>query len=445
MSSLVAKRICVKILLGNLVRSCPTTEPTFISQDVKSPSWRLELFFAVNGLASSRHYNRQDRNRLNRENVTSLIPIDSHAQPSQQTSRLDRLAKELGYAVSRTDRDDLAVALNHVAGDAGAALIRRARGLWELVSRTVGGTVSELEGFLTAYSADRLASHLRDRSGQASTITVATLRNGAKTLLATAESLRKDPASAGPRLFVLVLSSVAASGGVDGDGGLVDLDIPLMGVGAHRSPFTHSIIVGSVLETALLLITRIVLCTHKNLPAGHDPLWEALVGKSMEILSSAGKGASIGIAYHLMIDAVAQPGAFHGLPFDMPLEAHQTLMGANAAAEGIAASAVPPLDKRVQLTPEIEAAHKRHRTAPMQLPEVLRELLTTEQIEILSSYGTWMQALATRTIPPTTDDQVQFLVVADGRRLPTSSHERAWAALIDAKKLAGWMTTTRHA
>ena len=53
-----------------------------------------------------------------------------------------------------------------------------------------------------------------------------------------------------------------------------------MGIGTHRSPLTHSILIGSLLETALLLLTRLVLCTHKNLPPNHDPLWESFARQS---------------------------------------------------------------------------------------------------------------------------------------------------------------------
>ena len=137
---------------------------------------------------------------------------------------------------------------------------------------------------------------------------------------------------------------------------LPDMEIPLMGIGTHRSPLTHSILIGSLLETALLLLTRLVLCTHKNLPPNHDPLWESFARQSVGILNAAGKGASIGIAYHLMVDAVAQPGAYHGMPFDMPLETHQAVMGP-----------MPSGKPRLQ----------RHTLAKRLSPQPLRSLLRT--------------------------------------------------------------------
>jgi hypothetical protein len=290
-----------------------------------------------------------------------------------------------------------------------------------------------------AYSADRLTDHLGRRVGTAFGITSNAISNGAKSLSSLASELIASPAEAAPKLLVLVLSSVAASGGVDGNGGVPDMDIPLMGIGAHRSPLTHSILIGSLLETAVMLLTRIVLCTHKNLPTEHDPLWEGIARQSVNILSAAGKGASAGIAYHLMVDAVVQPGTYHGVPFDMPIEAHQAIFAANSAAEATAANTYP--DEAITTsTPEVVAAHKRYRAIKMSIPPVLCEFLATDEVVILSKYGSWMQALAKRAIPPITFAQVQLLKVADGYALPQTPHEKAWVAVNEAKVLAGWKT-----
>lgn len=226
---------------------------------------------------------------------------------------------------------------------------------------------------------------------------------------------------------------------MDGNGGASDLDIPLMGIGAHRSPFTHSIFIGTLLETALLLLMRIVLCTHKNLPRNYDPLWDKFARQSVDIFSATGKGASIGIAYHLMVDAVVQPGAYHGLPFDMPIEAHQTILAGNSISEATATKTYPD-EEILKATPELLAAHKEYRATQMQIPAELQEFLTPPEISVLTRYGSWLQALVKRAIPPTTLAQRQFLNVADGKCTPTTEHEKAWIALVNAKRCAGWTT-----
>ena len=63
--------------------------------------------------------------------------------------------------------------------------------------------------------------------------------------------------------------------------------------------------------------------------------WDALHAHAERIALSANRGASIGMAYHLLVDGLVQPAAYHDLPVSMPIEAHQTLISANAAAEAI--------------------------------------------------------------------------------------------------------------
>lgn len=362
--------------------------------------------------------------------------------PFQGMSRFDCMAQELKHALLHTSGADMASLLGDVARDSGSAVLRRVTGLLHLAGNLGAGAVSELEGMIKAYAKENLAQHMAKRVSTISAITEEAVTNGAKSLSSLIRDLIAHPAEAGPKLLVLVLSSIATSGGVDGNGGAPDLDIPLMGIGEHRSPFTHSILIGSLLETALLLLTRIVICTHKNLPGNHDPLWEGIAGRSVEILNAAGKGASIGIAYHLMVDAVAQPGAYHGMPFDLPMEAHQTIFAANSVAETTSVKTYPT-EETLRTTPEILALHKKYRSIPMPIPSVLQAMLSPADISLLLSYGAWMQALAKRIIAPTSMAQVQFLKVADGNRTPTSSHEIAWMALVNAKQRAGWTHSVR--
>lgn len=76
----------------------------------------------------------------------------------------------------------------------------------------------------------------------------------------------------------------------------------------------------------------------------------------------------------------------------------------------------------------------------MTLPEPVKERLSPGVIAILEKYGTWMQALTKRAIPPTTLDQIQFIKVADHIGIPSSNHERAWKAYQDAKVFSGLTT-----
>lgn len=356
-----------------------------------------------------------------------------------QQTRFERMALELQFAIQNTSGTEMAKLLALLASDSGSALIRRASGIWTLAGKVFNGAGYELEGILKAYSADNLAAHLKNRVGTATAITYVALSNGAKSFSSLRRELISNPTEAAPKLLVLVLSSVAASGGVDGNGGLPDTDISWMGIGAHRSPFTHSIIIGSLLEAALQLLMRIVLITHKNLPIDHDPLWEKIADQSVGILNAMGKGASIGIAYHLMVDAVVQPGAYHGLPIELPIEAHQTITGINSVGEVIAVKEYPD-EEVIAATHEERKARKKLLTTHFFISPVLCELLSQADVIILNKDGTWLQALAKGTIRPTTIPQVQFIKVCAGRSAPATPHEKAWISFLSAKKKLGWMT-----
>jgi Protein of unknown function, DUF len=354
-------------------------------------------------------------------------------------TRFERMALELQFAIQNTNNVELGKLLALLASDIGSALMRRVIGILTLAGKLLSGTAQELEGLLKAFSADNLVNHLKRRVGTATEITTGALSNGAKSLSTLYRELLTNPSDAAPKLLVLALVSIAASGGVDGDGGLPDSDIPLMGIGAHRSPFTHSIIIGSLLEAALRLLMRIVITSHKNLPVNHDPLWDGIASQSVNILNAAGKGASIGIAYHLMIDAVVQPDAYHGLPFDMPIEAHQMLTAINSTSEAIAVEEYPD-EEVLTATAEERAAHKKLLATHFFISPVLCELFSKADVIVLNKNGTWLQALAKGTIRPTTIPQVQFIKVCAGRSAPTTPHEKTWISFLNAKRKIGWTT-----
>jgi hypothetical protein len=142
-----------------------------------------------------------------------------------------------------------------------------------------------------------------------------------------------NPKDEALRVRAFTPTALVASGGMDGDGGLPDTDIALLGIDAHRSPLTHSILAGAACESLLNTFIRLVLHVHKHLPARHDPIWDAFTQKSPELLASVSRGLSAGLAYHLLVDGLAQPAAYHGLPVELPLEVHQALQAANGIVE----------------------------------------------------------------------------------------------------------------
>lgn len=259
-----------------------------------------------------------------------------HARPHQQgriNRRMQRLSDELGFAFSRLDRNMLKVwgkrssmRLLMLTGQRVGGLAR----LGTMLARYGGG---ELSGLFNAIKERRIKTHLGDRSATAIDGTLAIGRDGSRLLVGIAKGLLNDPKKNAPAVLGAVLGFSAGSGGLDANGGIPDLDL-LAGIGAHRSPITHTIIAGIVVEGLVLAIADLAAEIHDRLPRDHDPLWDSLARIGRPLAENLAIGTSAGLAWHLLADAFVQPGTYHDMPIDMPMEAHQAMFAANGVAEG---------------------------------------------------------------------------------------------------------------
>jgi hypothetical protein len=248
---------------------------------------------------------------------------------STQIALYDSHWDEFTHAIGQTDRSQLlrwAISIPELAGNAGW---RRVTGIADLAQTLCSSTFTGISNMFSAFQENRLGDyclHTANDFSDACGEQITALRN----LL---QAATERPTQILPEIFFSGLGFYVGGGGVDGNGGIPDLDITLLGIGAHRSPITHSIIVGIGLETLCLASLNLFTMVYHNLPEQHQPFWDSL----HEQLNTCGNmfliGGSAGIAYHLAVDAVIQPAPLHDLPFSMPIEAHQTLLAANALAE----------------------------------------------------------------------------------------------------------------
>lgn len=247
-------------------------------------------------------------------------------------TRAKRLQAELVFALGRMERHDLA----GWGGRSGRRLLaltgRRVGGLARLATLLARSGGGELIGLVTAGRRRRFIAHLGDRTAAAIDGTLAVGREGGRLLTAVVKGLATDPKRAAPAVIGAVLGFSAGSGGLDGNGGIPDLDL-LAGIGAHRSPLTHTLIAGILAEGLLLALADLAAEVHGRLPHDHDPLWDGLARIGRPLTHNLAIGTGAGLAYHLLVDAFVQPGALHGLPVDMPMEAHQGVMAASGLAE----------------------------------------------------------------------------------------------------------------
>lgn len=142
-----------------------------------------------------------------------------------------------------------------------------------------------------------------------------------------------------PSVFGGAIGFLIGSGGLDGNGGLPDLDLAA-GIGNHRSIFTHSVLMGATAEAVLIGLDKLALLTYQRLPEDHDPVWDGIYDFTARTLHAAKIGTSAGIAFHLAVDGALQPAALKHLPFSAPMEVHQGILVGNAASELGGASSV---------------------------------------------------------------------------------------------------------
>lgn len=250
-------------------------------------------------------------------------------------ARQEKLYQELRLALARTSGDDWKTWGSGSAARLPEIAVRRVKNLGALASTLARATIEELSAALAAWRNERLGRHLGDRTAAGIDASIATTSQIASAVAATGKALFNDPKKNVPDVFALALGLYAGSGGLDGDGGIPDTDLAL-GIGWHRSLFTHSIIAGIVVEGAILAVADLadVVCAKLS-PSERDPFWDQLVETKGRIAKGLVMGTSAGISYHLAVDATLQPGTYHGLPFHMPEGGHETLFALNAAAEGL--------------------------------------------------------------------------------------------------------------
>lgn len=248
--------------------------------------------------------------------------------------RLERLRRELAFAWSIMPESQRRSWASRSAELFGRALLRRGSNLVGLVSKLVGSALEETFGFVHAHKRGEIKAHAAHRFDDAKLGAAEAWEATCAAVARMKAAYDQDPATTAQQLLVGALAALVISGGPDADGGGPDLDL-LMGIDAHRSIFTHSVLTGAVLETALLSLGALATQVHAFLPEDRDPLWDGLHRQTVTFLHAANVGTSVGLAYHLTVDGLIEPAAYKDLPLAMPMEMHESLFVANAAAEAI--------------------------------------------------------------------------------------------------------------
>lgn len=254
------------------------------------------------------------------------------------TTREQRLLQEFRVAIGATSSQDLKSWGGRTVSILGEVTIRRGKNFGTLVAWIWDFLTKETEGLLKAIRQGETVPHLKARGTAAHDQAHALGRDFTAIYDTLTSNLQNRPKETAPKLVAGVLGFLVGSGGVQGDGGVPDLDF-LGGIGAHRSILTHSVIAGVIVETLVLGVLDLSRTVYKNLPENHDPLWEDLNNSSGEVFAALSTGLSVGIAYHLGVDATIDgDGTYKDLPVALPEVGHQGILGANAVVEGVDAA-----------------------------------------------------------------------------------------------------------
>jgi len=275
-------------------------------------------------------------------------------------SRSSELRAELVAAIRATPREEISNWGQRSALKLVEVTARRIMNPGRLLVSLGRLSRDELGAAFVALQQGQFKEHLGDRTATMIDTSTGFARDATQRIGAIGRQLMQDPRSHAPEVFGLVIGFYAGSGGLDGDGGVPDLDL-LAGIGAHRSIFTHSIFAGAIIETALLSLTDLSDTVHKHFPETHDPLWDTLAAAKVRVARALIQGTSAGIGYHLMVDATIQPAAYKDWPFEMQLKSHQALLAANAVAETLDVAHKAPTRKTVgrQVVDRVDAVSTR--------------------------------------------------------------------------------------
>lgn len=349
--------------------------------------------------------------------------------------KLSVLTSELRYAWDRSDQADLQRWATQTAADFAKVFGRRVTNFLNLLVRLGQTAAFEVRDAFVAHALNNLDRHLQERLEALGTNVSALYDRAVVDVSQLGVALKDKPADVAPKLLTAMVTSLLVSGGPDANGGAPDLDLTLFGIDAHRSIFSHSILMGAALETGFLSLLRLVQLVHEKMPEEHHKGWDKLVAHAEQVVNGAVAGAGFGMAYHLVVDGLVQPGTLHGMPIPMSQEAHNavTAGGGFIEAQDLAhkrASQSAPMESPAsrRTDAEEEAIHRTYARRRTEVGPLVAALLPSDCLPVIERHGAWLAALADGNLRPLTQAQDRLLTVANWNAEPTTLHEHSWYA-----------------
>ena len=250
-------------------------------------------------------------------------------------SRLEKLHEEFSIALDRMDSNSLKRWGRESAKIFFKVTKRRLNNLLKFLGNMSKFVAKETLGYSIAYFKKQFPTHLQQRKGVYKKFVYQNYLQKKTSLNILIQAIKSNPKKAAPELLLAFIGFLLGSGGLDGDGGLPDLDLKA-GMGFHRSVFTHSVLLAATIEATAFSLVKLVELFYVHLPANHDKFWDKLLANQKRLVKAFATGTCAGIAYHLLIDAnitADQIKPYADLPFSTSMETHQAIFGGNAVVE----------------------------------------------------------------------------------------------------------------
>jgi hypothetical protein len=273
--------------------------------------------------------------------TTLMIPEANAAwMPEGRRQAWGRFASEFSTLIKEADTALLKEWGHRSMAAAVDVAVTRFKNLVSIVTKVAGGLWAELKRAFRSLINGRFTDYVVDLCGRVvaffKRLWAAVIEAGK----AFWQFVRSLPTAGHEKIVDTVTSFVGGVLGFiiiggKGDGGLIDEDIDVFGLGGHRSILFHSLLIGVGAEACVRSTFELIDLLYNRLPKNHSPIWDRLRQIHDRFAQALITGSWVGVATHLAIDShVGGWTPYKDIPVVLPNWGHHMVMDMNAAGSG---------------------------------------------------------------------------------------------------------------
>ena len=139
-------------------------------------------------------------------------------------TRYEKLEWELKHALSKTSNEEFKKWALYTSIVFPQITVRRAKNLGEFAGKIVKGTYSEAKDLVTASIKWKFLEHTKQRTNDLIKFSKQSLKDFKELTSIIKRMIKNDPKNAAIQIFIATMGFNVGGGGIDGDGGVPDLD-----------------------------------------------------------------------------------------------------------------------------------------------------------------------------------------------------------------------------